>query len=36
LVLRERAPGVKIEDIAAATSAALTIPDAVPEMAIGD
>ncbi len=32
LVLRERAPGVTVEDIRAATEAALVIPDAIPEM----
>ena len=35
LVLRERAPGVTVEEIVAATSARLTIPDVVPEMNIG-
>jgi 3-oxoacid CoA-transferase B subunit len=34
LILRERAPAVEIAEIAAATSAALTIPDFVPEMAL--
>jgi 3-oxoacid CoA-transferase B subunit len=32
LVLRERAPAVEIAEIVAATSAALTVPDFVPEM----
>jgi len=32
LILRERAPGVSIEAILAATEAALVIPDDVPEM----
>ena len=32
LTLRERAPGVSVEDIRAATVAALVIPDDVPEM----
>jgi acetate CoA/acetoacetate CoA-transferase beta subunit len=36
LVLRERAPGVEIEEIVASTSAALTIPDFVPEMNLAD
>ena len=36
LVLRERAPGVRSNEIVAATSAKLTIPDYVPEMALGD
>jgi len=35
LVLRERAPGVTVEEIVAATSAKLTIPNEVPEMNIG-
>jgi acetate CoA/acetoacetate CoA-transferase beta subunit len=35
LVLRERAPGVTIDEIVAATSAKLHIPDVVPEMSIG-
>ncbi len=35
LVLRERAPGVTVEQIVAATSAMLHIPDDVPEMNIG-
>ncbi|MDD3029358.1 MAG: 3-oxoacid CoA-transferase subunit B [Alphaproteobacteria bacterium] len=34
LVLKERAPGVSINQIVAATEATLTIPDNVPEMAI--
>jgi len=32
LVLRERAPGVRVQDILAATAARLIVPDAVPEM----
>jgi len=32
LVLRERAPGVSVEDIKKATAAKLTIPDDVPQM----
>jgi 3-oxoacid CoA-transferase B subunit len=36
LVLRERAPGVEIAEIVAATSASLHIPDYVPEMALHD
>jgi len=32
LILRERAPGVSVEDIRAATDAALIVPDDVPEM----
>jgi acetate CoA/acetoacetate CoA-transferase beta subunit len=35
LHLRERAPGVEVEAILAATSAKLHVPDFVPEMAIG-
>jgi len=35
LVLRERAPGVTVEDILAATSAALIVPDDVAEMVLG-
>ncbi len=35
LVLRERAPGVSVEDILAATAARLLVPDEVPEMALG-
>jgi 3-oxoacid CoA-transferase B subunit len=35
LVLRERAPGVTVDEIVAATSAKLHIPDVVPEMNIG-
>jgi 3-oxoacid CoA-transferase subunit B len=31
-VLRERAPGVSVEEIANLTSGALVIPDNVPEM----
>ncbi|MEL6767698.1 MAG: 3-oxoacid CoA-transferase subunit B [Pseudomonadota bacterium] len=34
LVLRERAPGVSVDDILAATGAALTVPDDVPEMPV--
>lgn len=34
LVLRERAPGVSVEDILAATAARLLVPDEVPEMAL--
>ena len=34
LVLRERAPGVEIAEIVAATSAKLTVPAYVPEMAL--
>ena len=34
LVLREVAPGVTVEQVVAATSAKLIIPDAVPTMAI--
>jgi acetate CoA/acetoacetate CoA-transferase beta subunit len=36
LILRERAPGVEVNEIVAATSAKLTLPDYVPEMALGD
>jgi acetate CoA/acetoacetate CoA-transferase beta subunit len=32
LILRERAPGVSVDDIRAATEAVLVIPDDVPEM----
>jgi acetate CoA/acetoacetate CoA-transferase beta subunit len=32
LVLRERAPGVSVQDIVAATAARLVVPDDVPEM----
>lgn len=32
LILRERAPGISIDEIRAATDAALVIPDHVPEM----
>jgi acetate CoA/acetoacetate CoA-transferase beta subunit len=32
LVLRERAPGVRVQDIVAATAARLIVPDDVPEM----
>jgi acetate CoA/acetoacetate CoA-transferase beta subunit len=32
LVLRERAPGVAVEDILAATTAPLILPDTIPEM----
>ena len=35
LVLRERAPGVSVEEIRGATAAKLTIPDNVPEMKLG-
>lgn len=35
LVLRERAPGVTVERILAATAAPLIVPEHVPEMAIG-
>ncbi|OLS52346.1 3-oxoacid CoA-transferase subunit B [Rhodovulum sulfidophilum] len=35
LVLRERGPGVGVEDILAATSAALIVPDDVAEMVLG-
>jgi acetate CoA/acetoacetate CoA-transferase beta subunit len=34
LVLRERAPGVAVEEIVAATEARLLIPVVVPEMAL--
>jgi acetate CoA/acetoacetate CoA-transferase beta subunit len=34
LVLRERAPGVAVEEILAATAAPLTVPDTVPEMSL--
>lgn len=34
LLLRERAPGVSLEEIRAATAAALVIPDTVPEMTL--
>jgi acetate CoA/acetoacetate CoA-transferase beta subunit len=34
LVLRERGPGVSVEDVLAATSARLIVPDAVPEMTL--
>ena len=33
-VLRERAPGVSVEEIAALTAGPLIVPDAVPEMAL--
>ncbi|MDI9847112.1 3-oxoacid CoA-transferase subunit B [Rhodoblastus sp. 17X3] len=36
LFLRERAPGVEIAEIVAATSASLRIPDYVPEMGLHD
>jgi 3-oxoacid CoA-transferase B subunit len=36
LFLRERAPGVEIAEIVAATAASLHIPDFVPEMALHD
>jgi acetate CoA/acetoacetate CoA-transferase beta subunit len=32
LILRERAPGVSVDDIRAATEAVLVIPDDIPEM----
>lgn len=35
LVLRERGPGVKVEEIVAATAARLVVPDVVPEMPLG-
>ncbi|MDO5603898.1 MAG: 3-oxoacid CoA-transferase subunit B [Paracoccus sp. (in: a-proteobacteria)] len=35
LILRERAPGVTLDDIRAATEAALIIPDEVPEFRLG-
>ena len=35
LVLRERAPGVSVEEIRRATAAKLIIPDEVPEMNFG-
>jgi acyl CoA:acetate/3-ketoacid CoA transferase beta subunit len=35
LVLRERAPGVAIGDVVAATDAPLRIPSEVPEMDLG-
>jgi acetate CoA/acetoacetate CoA-transferase beta subunit len=35
LVLRERGPGVSIEQIRAATAARLIVPDEVPEMVLG-
>ncbi|ANB34217.1 acetate CoA/acetoacetate CoA-transferase beta subunit [Rhodovulum sulfidophilum] len=35
LVLRERGPGVAVDDILAATSAALIVPDDVAEMVLG-
>jgi 3-oxoacid CoA-transferase subunit B len=34
LVLRERAPGVSVEDIVAATGAPVRVPGEVPEMAV--
>jgi acyl CoA:acetate/3-ketoacid CoA transferase beta subunit len=34
MVLRERAPGVTVEAVCAATSATLIIPAEVPEMAL--
>ena len=36
LLLKERAPGVAIGEVLAATAAKLLIPNEVPEMAIGD
>ncbi len=35
LVLRERAPGVSVEEIRKATAAKISIPDGVPEMTFG-
>jgi acetate CoA/acetoacetate CoA-transferase beta subunit len=35
LVLRERAPGVSVQDIVAATTARLIVPEGVPEMVLG-
>ena len=35
LVLRERAPGVSVEEIRKATAAKISIPDEVPEMTFG-
>ena len=35
LVLRERAPGVSVQDIMAATAARLIVPEDVPEMVLG-
>jgi acyl CoA:acetate/3-ketoacid CoA transferase beta subunit len=35
LVLRERAPGTSVDEIRAATAAALTVEGEVPEMALG-
>jgi len=34
LVLRERAPGVSVAEVLAATAATLIVPDSVPEMAL--
>ena len=34
LVLRERGPGVSVDDILAATAARLLVPDMVPEMTL--
>jgi acetate CoA/acetoacetate CoA-transferase beta subunit len=34
LVLRERAPGVSLDEILAATGAQLMIPETVPEMCL--
>jgi acetate CoA/acetoacetate CoA-transferase beta subunit len=34
LVLRERGPGVAVEDVLAATAARLIVPEAVPEMTL--
>jgi acetate CoA/acetoacetate CoA-transferase beta subunit len=36
LILRERAPGVSLDEIRAATDAALVIPGEVPEMTLAD
>jgi acyl CoA:acetate/3-ketoacid CoA transferase beta subunit len=35
LILRERAPGVSVEEIRAATAARLIVPGDVPEMDLG-
>jgi acetate CoA/acetoacetate CoA-transferase beta subunit len=34
LVLRERGPGVTVEEVLAATAARLVVPDTVPEMTL--